>query len=71
MYAWVVRVVELQSSKQLTLSLSLPPSGEVQAMRPAVELALKQLTAHEEVMQSVSTQFNEALALYRKSVSHI
>ena len=40
--------------------------GEVQAMRPVVEKSIQQLTAQEDAMQDVSTQFNEALALYRK-----
>ena len=43
--------------------------GEVQSMRPVVEQSIQQLTAQEDAMQNVSTQFNEALALYRKSVS--
>ena len=38
-------------------------------MRSVVEQTVQQLTAQEEAMQSVSGQFNEALALYRKSVS--
>ena len=38
-------------------------------MRSVVEQTVQQLTAQEEAMQSVSAQFNEALALYRKSVS--
>ena len=35
-------------------------------MRPVVEKTIQQLSAQEEVMQTVSTQFNEALALYRE-----
>ena len=38
-------------------------------MRSVVEQTVQQLTAQEEAMQSVSSQFNEALDLYRKSVS--
>ena len=41
-------------------------AGQVQAMRPVVEKSVQQLTAQEDAMQDVSTQFNEALALYRK-----
>ena len=37
-------------------------------MRSMVESTVQQLTAKEEAMQTVSAQFNEALALYRKSV---
>ena len=37
-------------------------------MRSIVEQRVQQLTAHEEGMQNISTQFNEALTLYRKSV---
>ncbi|CAI8029248.1 Signal transducing adapter molecule 1 [Geodia barretti] len=43
--------------------------SEVQSMRSVVEQTVQQLTAQEEAMQSVSSQFNEALDLYRKSVS--
>ena len=38
-------------------------------MRSVVEQTVQQLTSQEEAMQSVSAQFNEALDLYRKSVS--